>query len=112
MVDAEYKTEWSLKLINSYALYCINAPSYTKNGNDSFYNGLEIFYKSEYCNSHYSTFKQYFNEFIESLKSHIDNDSFWDNTNIILNNVIADGVLIKTNNLIDNHKKRMQQYKN
>lgn len=112
MVDIEYKKEWSLKLINSYALYCINAPSYTNNGNDSFYNGLKIFYESEYCHSRYSTFKQYFDEYIESLKSHIDNNSFWDNTNIVLNNVVADDVLIKTKKLIDNHKKRMQHYKN
>lgn len=109
MASTELNKEWSLKLINAYGLYCINAPSYTNNGNDSFYEGLKIFFNTDYCKTNYITFKKYFDEFVESLEAHIDNESFWDNTNIVLNNVVLDDVLIKTNNLIDNHKKRMQQ---
>lgn len=112
LLPKELEKEWSLKLINAYASYCLKEQSYIKNGNDSFYDGLKIFYNTEYCKANYKIFIKYFDEYIKSLKSHIDNENFWDNTNIILNNVAVDGVLTKTNNLIDNHKKRMQQYKN
>ena len=112
MVEEEIKREWSLKLICAYAQYCVNVPSYTNNGNDSFYSGLKLFYKSDVCNSNFPTFILKYDQYIKSLKTHVDNNDFWGNTDVVLHNVIIEDVLMKTTDLLFNHKQIMLKYKN
>ena len=112
MVEEELKREWSLKLISAYAQYCVNVPSYTNNGNEFFYEGLKIFYKSDICQTNFQTLILKYDEYIESLQTHVDNVDFWGNTDLVLHNVILEDVLTKTIDLLFNHKQLMQQYKN